>query len=196
MEGIVPHPDQLVHIRIMLGVIMGLSLTRLLSGLATFVQHKDREHIYLVHLGWVLFLFSAVIHFWWFQFSLHNVVRWSFELYLFLICYAALFFLICTILFPDRKEEHFNFTDYFHSRQQWFYGLLAALFTVDVIDTLWKGMDHFHALGLVYPLRQSLMVLLCLIAIFVKNRRYHQVLVAAALIAQALWIVRYYQFLS
>ncbi|NYT59662.1 hypothetical protein H0A65_12105 [Alcaligenaceae bacterium] len=196
MEAIAPHPDQLVHIRIMLGVIMGLSLTRLLSGLASFVQHGNRERIYLVHLGWVLFLFSAVIHFWWFQFALHNVVRWSFELYLFLIFYAALFFLICTILFPDRKEEHLNFADYFHARQKWFYGLLAALFMVDVIDTLWKGVDHFHALGIVYFIRQSIMVVLCLIAIFVRNRKFHQIFVIAALTAQVLWIVRYYQFLS
>ncbi|MCC2595223.1 hypothetical protein LKR43_02610 [Pusillimonas sp. MFBS29] len=195
MEAYAPHPDQLVHIRIILGVIMGLSLTRLLAGLAMFVQHAGRERVYPVHMGWVLFLFFAVIHFWWFQFSLHGVVRWSFKLYLFLIFYAALFFLICTILFPDRKEEHLSFADYFHSRQKWFYGLLAALFTVDVFDTLWKGIDHFHALGTVYLARQSIMILLCLTAIFVRNRYFHYFFVVCALTAQILWIVRYYQFL-
>lgn len=196
MEVITPHPDQLIHIRTILGVVMGLSLARLLSGLARFVQHPGRERIYLVHLGWVIFLFSAVVHFWWFQFGLHHVSQWTFEFYLFLICYAALFFFVCTLLFPDRMDEYFSFDDYFHSRQKWFYGLLAGLSAVDVVDTLWKGMAHFHELGPVYPIRQSLMLVFCLIAMFIQNRRFHQIFVAVVLVAQFIWIVRYYQFLA
>lgn len=196
METTIPHPDQLIHIRTILGVVMGLSLARLLTGIARFVQHPRREHIYPVHLGWVVFLFSAVIHFWWFEFALEHVERWTFEFYLFLICYAALFFFICTILFPDHMEEYNGFADYFHSRQRWFYGLLASLFAVDVIDTAWKGAAHFQALGLEYPIRQSIMVMLCIIAMFVKSRPFHQVFVVAVLIAQFYWILRYFQFLS
>lgn len=195
MEVAIPHIDQFTHIRTILGVVMGLSLARLLAGLARFVQHPKGEHIYLVHLGWVVFLFSAVIHFWWSEFALAHVERWTFEYYLFLICYAALFFFICTILFPDRMEEYEGFADYFHSRQKWFYGLLAGLFVVDVVDTLWKGMAHFQALGLEYPFRQCIMVALCISAMFIKRRRFHQVFVGVAVIAQFYWILHYFQFL-
>lgn len=193
---LIPHPDQLIHIRTILGVVMGLSLTRLLTGLARLVQNPNSQRIYLVHLGWVLFLFAAVIHFWWFEFALGRVARWTFEFYLFEICYAALFFFICTILFPDHTEEHDDIAEYFHSRQKWFFGLLAALFTIDVIDTLWKGEAHFHTLGLAYPLRQSIMASLFLVAMFVQNRVFHGLLVAITLILQFQWILRHYQFLS
>jgi len=56
--------DQFIHIRIIIGIATGLSVTRLLTGLARFVQHPARERIYLVHLGWALFLLLAIVHFW------------------------------------------------------------------------------------------------------------------------------------
>jgi len=196
MDVSTPHPDQLVHIRIMLGVIIGLSLTRLLSALARFVQHPGRERIYLVHLGWIIFLLSAVIHFWWFQFALHSVSRWSFGLYLFLIFYSALYYFTCTLLCPDNTQEYVSLADYFHSRQKWFYGLLALLFAVDVVDTMWKGIDHFHELGSLYIVRQSMVIVLAVLAMFIRRRLFHHLFVVAILIVQAYWIVRYYEFLS
>ncbi|TWG92469.1 hypothetical protein L598_000500001350 [Mesorhizobium sp. J18] len=196
MEAPAPHPDQFVHIRIILGVVMGLSVTRLLTGLARFVQHPGRDQIYPVHLGWVAFLLSAVIHFWWFEFGLVHVDRWTFPLYVFVICYAALFFFICAMLFPDRMDDYAGFADYFHSRQKWFYGLLAGLFAIDVVDTLLKGTAHFQALGIEYPIRQGLLALLAVIAMFVRDWRYHAALVSFALVAQISWILRYYDVLS
>ncbi|TKT82400.1 hypothetical protein [Aquamicrobium sp. LC103] len=196
METPILHPDQFFHIRVVMGVVMGLSIARLLSGLTRFVQHPGREQVYLVHLGWVAFLFFAVIHFWWFEFALSRIDRWTFELYIFIICYAALFFFICALLFPDRMEEYGGFADYFHSRQKWFYGLLAALFVADVIDTLWKGKAHFLALSPEYPIRQALLFLFAVIAMFVRNRHFHLVFVSVALIAQISWILRNFQILS
>ncbi|GAA0532877.1 MAG: hypothetical protein ACODTL_00030 [Brucella sp.] len=147
MEVAIAHPDQLIHVRTVLGVVMGLSVARLLTGLARLIQHPGRVRLYPTHLIWAAFLFLGVVYFWWFEFGLQHVAQWSFELYFFLIFYAALFFLQCTLLFPDHMEEYSGFEAYFHSRQKWFYGLLAALAIVDVMDTLWKGIEHFHAIG-------------------------------------------------
>lgn len=174
---------------------MGLSLARLLTGLAQFVQHPHRAHICLVHLGWVAFLFFSVMHFWWFEFALAHVRVWTFEFYLFQTCYAALFFFICTVLFPDSMGEYSSYADYFHSRRRWFYGLLASLFAIDLFDTLWKGATHFHALGWEYPIRQGIMIAFCLIAMLVEKERYHQVGVILMLATQIYWILHYYRFL-
>lgn len=68
------------------------------------------------------------MHFWWFEFGLKRIGVWTFEIYLFVISYAALFFFLGALLFPDRMDEYSGFAEYFHPRQKWFYGLLAALF--------------------------------------------------------------------
>lgn len=188
--------DQFIHIRTILGVVMGLSVTRLLTGLAKLIQHPGRVRLYPLHLAWVAFLFLTVIHFWWFQFSLEYIRSWKFEFYFFLICYAALFFLQCAILFPDDMAEYWGFRHYFHARQRWFYGLLALLTAVDAADTLWKGMDHFVSLGSFYLIRESLMIGMALAAMFIYNRCYHLAFVSVALFLECWWILANYQHLG
>ncbi|WP_295808016.1 hypothetical protein [uncultured Nitratireductor sp.] len=196
MEQPAPHADQVIHIRVILGVVMGLSLARLLNGLARFVQHPSKSQIYSVHLGWVLFLFLAVVHFWWFEFGLMRISHWTFELYVFVILYAALFFFVCALLFPDQMSEYSGYADYFHSRQKWFYGLLATLYAADILDTLAKGAEHFRALGAEYPIRQVAMIGASIVAMFVTNRRFHLGFVLIALVVQIVWIAQYFQVLS
>jgi hypothetical protein len=84
-------------------------VTRLLTGLARFVQHSVRDRIYLAHLAWAFFLLLAIVHFWWFEFGLQRIGVWTFEIYLFVICYAALFFFLVALLFPDRMDEYSGF---------------------------------------------------------------------------------------
>ena len=79
--------DQFIHVRIIIGIVTGLTVTRLLTGLARFVQHPVRDRIYLAHLAWAFFLLLAIVHFWWFEFGLQRIGVWTFEIYLFVICF-------------------------------------------------------------------------------------------------------------
>jgi hypothetical protein len=194
MDAATTH-DLFFHVRVFVGIVTELSVARLLAGLAKFVQHPGQYKIYPVHFGWVIFLILAVVHFWWFEFGLSRIGLWTFDVYFFVICYAALFYFICVILFPDSLEEYSGYADYFHSRQRWFFGLLAALFVVDLIDTALKGADHFKALGAFYPARQAVFCALAVLAIFVKDLRFHQIFVVLCLIAQVVWIVTQFEVL-
>lgn len=182
--------EEFFHVRVLVGIITGLCMTRLLSGLARFVQHPSREQIYPVHLAWVMFLLIAVMHFWWFEFGLGHVQRWSVGPYFLVMSYAALYFFTCTLLFPDKMDDYAGFADYFHARQAWFYGFLAAIFLTDMADTAVKGMEHFASLGWIYPVRQLTLAGLAIAAMFVKDRRYHAAFVAAAIAAEIWRIVQ------
>jgi hypothetical protein len=94
--------DHVIHVRIVIGT--GLTVTRLLTGLARYVQHPVRDRIYLAQLAWTFFLLLAIVHFWWFEFGLQCIGIGAFEVYRLVICYAALFFFLGALLFPDRME--------------------------------------------------------------------------------------------
>ena len=195
-QTVAQHSELFGHVRIIMATVLGLSVARLLNGLARFVQHPKREHIYLVHLGWVLFLLLSVIHFWWFEFGLSRIEIWTFPIYFFVLSYAALFFFICAILFPDRMDDYAGYADYFQSRQRWFYGFLSGLFVIDVVDTALKGVEHFRSLGPAYPYKQAALFLLAIVAMFVRSRRYHVAFVTAALIAQTWFILVEFEILG
>lgn len=188
--------DAFFHVRVIIGLVVGLCITRLLSGLARFVQHPSREQIYPIHLGWVVFLLLAVMHFWWFEFGLGRVEVWSFGLYLFVVGYAALFFFTSTLLFPDRMDDYRGFREYFHSRQRWFYGLLAAIYLADILDSALKGADHLHALGPTYPARQLALAAIALVAMHVRAPRFHAGFLLVALAIEVWWILRQFDILA
>src|SRR5271168_3037120 len=84
-----------LHVRVLFGMIVGLSVTHLLRGIANIVQHPKLYKIYWVHLLWVFFLFLYLIHFWWWEFNLGKLPDWTFPLYFFIAFYAVLLYLLC-----------------------------------------------------------------------------------------------------
>ena len=192
MDHATPDPAAFFHVRVIVGVVTSLAIARVLNGLAHFVQAPERKRAYGVHIAWSLLLLLMIVHFWWFEFALERVDRWTFEAYAFLIFYAALYFFIAAVLFPDRLDGYEDFKAYFYDRRTWFFSLLIVLLVVDLVDTALKGMDHFRSLGIAYPIRQGLLILLALIAIPIANARCHVAFVALALATQVWWIALRY----
>ncbi|MER9772990.1 hypothetical protein [Mesorhizobium sp. M0220] len=182
--------DIFPHIRIVLGMVIGLGVTRLLSGLARIVQHPGQYRLYPVHLAWVASVLLMLVHFWWWEFGLFQIENWTFGKYLFIIFYAVTLFLLCALLFPDSMLDYTSYEDFFYSRRAWFFGLLAATYLLDVIDTLLKGPEHFAHFGIEYLIRTPVFVVLCVIAILLRDRRFHIAFVAGALVYQISFILR------
>jgi hypothetical protein len=192
MEPSQTSPDLYPHVRILISMIVSLAIAQLLKGLAAFVQHPKLRHVSFLHLGWVFSVLLSVIHFWWWEFRLSSIQHWSFGIYFFIISYAILFFLLSTLLFPDSMEEYSGFQDYFLSKRKWFFGLLALTFIFDVIDTALKGSIYLHSFGIEYPVRIAVYIVLCIVAMFVANRRFQLAFVSASLLYQLSWILRLY----
>jgi len=189
-----PHQshDIYVHLRILIGVVLGLGLTRMLAGIAKLVQHPGHKPLYAVHLLWAAILFLSAIHFWWFEFGLIRIEPWRFALFVFVLFYAFLFFLMASLLFPDAMDEYAGYEDYFLSRRRWFFALLAATMPIDFLDTLAKGRAYLAALGPEYPVRLAIVFLLCGIAAWTANRRFQLAFAALYLVYFASWILRAY----
>ncbi|MDI7864919.1 hypothetical protein MRS76_23610 [Rhizobiaceae bacterium n13] len=185
-----------LHIKVVLGMIISLSLARLLTGLAAIVQHPDRNRIYAVHLGWALSLFLFIIHFWWWEHRLQSLAVIGFGTYLFLVCFCCLFFFLCALLFPSSVDDYGGYEEYFMSRRKWFFGLLALAYALDLADTTIKGKDYFLSFGWEYPLRNLAFVLLCITAAISANRRFHALFVGLGLLYQVSWIFRLYDLLA
>lgn len=173
-------------------MILGLGVARLLNGVAGLVQHPKTERLSWLHLCWVTYMLVSVTAFWWWEFELAEVSALTFETYAFLIAYTAMQFLLCSLLFPTDMSEYASFQDYFMSRRAWFFGLLAATYAMDVIDTRLKGARYLAHLGMEYPIRIVALTALCVIAGFVRDRRFHAVFAAGGLAYLISYILRFY----
>jgi hypothetical protein len=176
------------HVRIVMGTVIGLGITRLLMGVAGLVQHPGRAKISLLHLLWSFSILVELILFWWWEFALYEVTDWSFGIFAFLIFYAITLFLMAALLFPDKLDDYAGYEDFFLKRRHWFFGVFGLTFLLDIVDTLIKGEPYFDTLGLEYLIQVPIGLALCAVAIWTTDRRYHLGLVLVHLIYQAWWI--------
>lgn len=188
MSGSASAAELFPHIRIVMGMVVGLGITRLLTGVAGLIQHPARARLSLIHLLWALSILIELILFWWWEFALYEISDWSFGIFAFLIVYAVALFLLAALLFPDRIDDYDGYEDFFLKRRHWFFGVFAATLLLDIVDTWIKGEPYFDSLGLDYLVQVPIGLALCAIAIWTADRRYHLGLVLVHLLYQAWWI--------
>ena len=138
-----PVAELFPHVRIVMGTVIGLAITRILMTVAGIIQHPQRGRRSLLHLLWMGSMLLELVLFWWWEFALHQIEVWHFGLVVFIIGYAITLFLMAAMLSPDSISEYTGFEDFFIKRRHWFFGLLAATFLLDTIDTLIKGQNHW-----------------------------------------------------
>jgi hypothetical protein len=192
-----PQPliDIYLHVRVLLGMIVGLGLTHLLRHAARIIEHPNQVRVYWVHLVWAFSMFLYLLHFWWWEFRLESVQHWSFNLYLFVVIYALLLYLLCALVFPEQATDYSGYREYFYSRRQWFFGVLAVMYVIDYADTWVKGADYLRSFGVEYPIRNISFIALSLIAMWTRNARYHAIFAVAGVAYQLSWIARAFETL-
>ncbi|HWA30576.1 MAG TPA: hypothetical protein VG867_05745 [Rhizomicrobium sp.] len=189
MEQSAAHmPDAFSHIRLILGFVVSLSLARLLTGLARFVQHPGKLHPDVLHLLWTAAIMILLVHFWWWEFWLGVIPQWNFGLYAFLLLFVLQFFLLTTLLYPDNIAEYKGYGEYFMDRRAWFFGLFASVQVFDMIDTLIKGENHASQYDWTYWAQDGGTFLLAIAAIFVANRIY-QIGFAVFFLVLQIWFI-------
>ncbi|KDE19263.1 membrane protein [Acetobacter aceti 1023] len=196
MKPSLPSPEIFQHVRIIMGMVIGLSVTRLLNGLVRIIQHPDLNKIYPVHIGWVLTLLLMLVHFWWWELWLVTIPTWNFETYFFLVTYTILLFFLSSFLFPDSISDYSGYEDFFLSRRKWFFSIFALVTVFDLIDTLIKGHAHYALFSYEYWFRIPLYLLLCAIAVITINRKFHLFFVFSGLLYEISWILRHFETLS
>jgi len=180
------------HIKTVLGIILGLSITHSLKGAVKIIDHPNRSKFYSVHLLWALYMFLSTVYFWWFEVHLVEVQHWTFQKYFFLILYVTLYYIMSALLFPDDIKDYENYEAYYYSRKKWFFGFLGLIFTFDIFDTLLKGQHYFLHLQSAYPVRAGIHLILCGVAMFSEKRWLQMAIVLFFLIYQIVWILTFY----
>jgi len=139
--------EQFEYVMVLVSIIVALAITHLLMAIAETI-HRIRglgEPIKLdiVYSLWIGYVFIWLVSFWWWEFKFQETaVEWSLGLYFFIVSYAALLFLLATILVPHRMRGVSNGYEYFRQGRKWFFGVLILIVPLDFADSMLKGDDY------------------------------------------------------
>lgn len=119
-------------------------------------------------------LLVVIVIVWWFAHRWRVYERWTFFLFLWLAVIAdrSLSHRI-TALSRSDEPPIADWRAYYYENHRDIFLLLSLIFPIDIIDTLLKGVAHFHDQGPAYFITMGLWFTLCLVAAFTKRERYH-----------------------
>lgn len=169
-----------LHIRVMLAIVLGLAITKLLNGIALLIERRDSWSP--LHVSWVLWALMSVVTFWWWEFRLSALPAWTFASYLFVITYCSLYFVLSALIFPQNVDKYGGFEEYLVAHRYWFFGLIALITLLDLVDTSLKGAERWEALGVAYPIKTGVTLLIATTGMILVNKRAHLVLALVALV--------------
>jgi hypothetical protein len=176
------------HVRILMGMVVGLAMTRLLMTIAGLIQHPQRSRLSALHLLWVVSILVELVLFWWWEFALFRLEQWTFAIALFLIVYAITLFLLAALLSPDNIAEY----NFFLKRRHWFFVFFAVTFVLDAIDSMIKGDGYWTRFEYEYFMQVPAGLVLSAIAIRFGSPRLHLAIVVLHMTYQAYLVSRFF----
>ena len=181
---------------VIIGVIIGMALTQILSSWAEMIHHRNKIRVYWVHMAWGLLLFLQLIQFW-YVLLLRPELGDSFVRYLFETLFPITVYMGAALLMPKIEievdhagaEGSFKILDmenHYYYNRQWFFAICFVGvflnwlrdFTLD--NTLLLDPENF-------PRYFGLCLFMMLIAS--SNRLLHAMLTALATVALVISIV-------
>jgi hypothetical protein len=185
---------------VLVSIIVALAITHLLMAIAETI-HRIRGLGEPIRLGivyslWIVYVFIWLVSFWWWEFKFQEAaVEWSLGLYFFIVAYAALLFLLATILVPHRMRGVSNGYEYFMQGRKWFFGVLLLMVPIEIADSFLKGDEYDWRMG--YELRlfgKSIWVswgpplITYVVGIFAKRRALQLAAAILALTGQLIYL--------
>ncbi len=129
--------DEFSYLIVLVSIVLGLGITRLLTGLGALVEARDRVRLYWPVLAWAAILLVAHVQTWWAFFGLRDRVGWTFLTFLTVLVQPVLLYLLSVLVLPvigpgecaDLRERYFE-------QARWFFGLFATLLVASLLRDL------------------------------------------------------------
>ena len=160
---------QFEYLSVLVSIIVGLAITQLLSGAARLIQLRARIRMHGATLCWMASLFLIEVQVWWAAFERREIEEWSFFSFLLYLLIPITLFLLSYLVLPDLGDEDApDLGANFAGNRTWFFGLLAA---IPVISLLEERMQGHMPLGADVAFR-VVFALLSVLAACIRSARY------------------------
>lgn len=169
-------------------VINGLGLVRLLTGLAAYVQSKERANMRLYWVYALLLFFQFLMHIlmWWAMFGTSVAGALNFFQYLYLLLGPILLFLATSILLPELDDTVMDLAEIYRQVADSYFTAVALLWLWAIF--LWPTLVGVFAPA--WPIF-AVQLSLALALRSISTRRAHEILVSVYCFVILLFIAMY-----
>jgi hypothetical protein len=163
------------HVVVVMSIVLGLSVTQLLKGLAQLYRTRNRVRPYWLHTAWVVLLIFFSLVLWWLFWNYRTIEEWSFFRFVLYLSPMIVFYFLTSIVIPDPSDPVANYKEYYFASRVGFFGTFAL--QVVLAHTAGVVIRGLPLLDSSDTFRLAIVVLL-LIAMRSASERVHAVVFA------------------
>jgi hypothetical protein len=177
------------HVVVVMSIVLGLSVTQLLKGLAQLYRTRNRVPTYWLHTAWVVLLIFFSLVLWWLFWDYRSIEEWSFFRFILYLSPMIVFYFLTAIVIPDPSDPVSNYKEYYFSSRVGFFGTFALqVVLAHAAGVVVRGLPLLDPAD---PVRLAIVVLL-LIAMRSTSERVHAVVFASCAIAIVAFITLFH----
>jgi len=177
------------HVVVVMSIVLGLSLTQLLKGLAQLYRTRNRVRPYWLHTAWVVLLVFFSLVLWWLFWNYRSIEDWSFFRFVLYLSPMIVFYFLTSIVIPDPSDPVTSYKDYYFSSRAGFFGTFALqIVLAHAAGVVVRGLPLLDPAD---PLRLA-MVALLLIAMRSASARVHAVVLTLFAIAMVVFVMLFH----
>jgi hypothetical protein len=165
--------DAFSYLSVLLSIIIGLGVTQLLTAAGRLIRHRDRVRVDWLPLLWAAILLIVFVQVWWSMFGLRNVSAWTFTSFLLVIAQTATLYMMAAVVLPEQVDgPSVDLAEHYDRQRQWFFGFFIATLVISVTKDLVISGHWPSGINLAF---HAAMAAICVSAILIGNRRYHEI---------------------
>ena len=179
-------------ISVLLSIVVGLALTRVLSGVGRAMEIRRKIRFYWVQGVWTANVALLLVVFWWaVVFSHADMATWLFPDFVLLLAYSVLIFLQAALILPSNLGEGADLEAHFFEVRPWFFTLLALTTVAEFGDTVFHGgLDRVFDFGPGYSVILVSGVTLSAFGARSANCRFHEFYSLLFFLGMTVWMIR------
>jgi len=177
------------HVVVVMSIVLGLSVTQLLKGLAQLYRTRNRVRPYWLHTAWVVLLIFFSLLLWWLFWSYRSIAEWSFFRFVLYLSPMIVFYFLTSIVIPDPSDAVTDYKEYYFSSRVGFFGTFALqVVLAHVAGVVVRGLPVLDPSD---PFRLAIVVLL-LAAMRSTSERVHAVVLILCAIVMVAFITLFH----
>ena len=125
------------YLIVLVSIILGLGITRLLTGLGQQIEFRRQIRSYWPATTWAVVLLLVHVQTWWTLFGLRYHDGWTFLTFLVVLLQPIALYLLAAVILPTTGPGvSVDLRAHYHAQKRWFFGLFASLLLISLARDL------------------------------------------------------------
>lgn len=178
-------------VSVLLAIVVGLGITRILSDLASLLEHRASIVLDGVPLVWSANVLGFHLIYWWVVVgNWRSQGTWSFVGFSALFAYGVALYFCAALILPRAREGGASLAARFETVRGPFFAAWLILLLLEALDSFSKGSAYVVGeLGYPYLLLVGSSIILTVIAMRTGNRRFHWFFAVGTTVAYTAWVM-------